>query len=151
MILYSSGIPDSIIRRSGSLTLRTEDETRVFSLASDLLDVRIVYERKISDRESEFIRFGFIFEFLGQATAVILLCEHEVIAIDLLDESFRCLPLNFLQCVDSSTVTCVKLETVNNPNFIHQYNDMQYSKRRGLFDETQQKADKKQKSLIFTG
>lgn len=86
-----------------------------------------------------------------KATAIILLCEHEVIAIDLLDEQYRCVPLNFLQCVDSSAVTAIRLENVDNDNFSQQTSDSQYSERKGLFGLNEKQESKGPKSLIFTG
>ena len=71
-------------------------------------------------------------------------------AIDLLDEQFRCVPLNFLQCVDSSAVTSIRLETVHNEHFFDQLDSLHYSNRQSLFDDNKH-VDKKAKSLIFTG
>ncbi|KAI6176600.1 Lethal(2) giant larvae-like protein 2 [Aphelenchoides bicaudatus] len=138
-ILLSTGIPECTIRRISNLTLTTQDEARIFALASELFDIRIVYE-KSTDLDKR------------KATAVLLLCEHEIIAIDLMDQQYRCIPLNFLQCVDSSPITTIQVQTVTNKELLQTSANSQYSARRHLFgDEKKQQFDDEPRSLIFTG
>jgi hypothetical protein len=131
--------------------LATQEETRIFALASELLDVRIVYEKADKlDKSKLNLKLTHFTVFLGKATTLLLLCEHEIIAIDLMDDEYRCMLLNFLQCVDSSSITTIQVQTVTNNDFFRYSKGNQYSKRKQLFGTARQ-CDNDPRSLIFTG
>ncbi|KAI6187786.1 LLGL domain-containing protein [Aphelenchoides besseyi] len=98
---------------------------------------------------------GELFTFLlsRNATAVILLCEHELISIDLMDPQFRCINLKMLNCVDSSPVTSIRVEQLETDDPIFSTSSQWFSQRRDLFDstDTEEPAAKQLECVVFTG
>ncbi|KAI6214737.1 hypothetical protein M3Y94_00304000 [Aphelenchoides besseyi] len=82
-----------------------------------------------------------------------LLCEHEIISIDLMDPQFRCINLRMLNCVDSSPVTSIRIEQLETDDPIFSTPSQRFSQRRDLFDSTdiEEPAAKQLECVVFTG
>ncbi|KAI6241678.1 hypothetical protein M3Y99_00329200 [Aphelenchoides fujianensis] len=123
--MYSTGIPDCWMRRSGAFVIVHQGELTTFSLSSQLLDVRLVFAPNSKEKIS----------------AVLLLCEHELVAIDLMDPQLRCVNLNCLRCIDSSPVTTIRVEQLEADDPLFSAPCSQYSRRRRLFERRRRSSD----------
>ncbi|CAD5215878.1 unnamed protein product [Bursaphelenchus okinawaensis] len=90
LTIYCNGFP-SDYSRDTCMMITDGDNTKVVSFGDVILDIKVVYDEN------------------NEANTLLLLLEHEFVALDLTDLNFNRLLLPYLNCIDFSTVTTVKI------------------------------------------